>query len=172
MKKTLIKLVLFFVCAFTAASVSAESLKDQLQGNLYKLDNGELVAAELNPSIQYIAVYFSAHWCPPCRKISPVLVQYYNDILTAEQKQKVEFVFYSWDHSASDMKGYMSEYNMKWPAVTYNSELLAHYNEGRGIPCLMILDAETGEVISDSYVGDEYRGPIPVLQELNALLEK
>ena len=29
-------------------------------------------------SAPVIAYYFSAHWCPPCRKFTPVLASLYN----------------------------------------------------------------------------------------------
>jgi nucleoredoxin len=171
MKNTLVKLALFLSLALTSINLQADSPREFLAGNLEKIENGEFVPSELNPNVKYIAIYFSAHWCPPCRKMTPILVKYYNE-LTPEDKEQVEFVFYSWDNSEGDMEGYMKSYNMTWPTVPYNTNLLKQYNEGRGIPSLVLIDAETGEVVSDSYVDGKYRSPIPVLEELNKLLNK
>ncbi len=32
------------------------------------------------PTARYVAFYFSAHWCPPCRSFTPQLVQTYNHL--------------------------------------------------------------------------------------------
>ena len=53
-------------------------------------------------------------------------------------------IFVSADSSAADMKKYMEEENMPWPAVHYGSireKLLAGYGI-RGIPSLYILDKD------------------------------
>ena len=31
-------------------------------------------------SAQLIGIYFSAHWCPPCRNFTPVLAEFYNKV--------------------------------------------------------------------------------------------
>ena len=44
-----------------------------------------------------ILYYFSAHWCGPCRKFTPQLIDYYNRAVVAHPE--VESVFYSFDHT-------------------------------------------------------------------------
>lgn len=43
-------------------------------------------------------IYFSAHWCPPCRRFTPFLSKFYNAIKIRENK-KFEILFVSQDNS-------------------------------------------------------------------------
>jgi nucleoredoxin len=116
-----------------------------------------------------IALYFSAHWCAPCRKFTPNLVAYYNKNAAAHPEFEVLFV--SDDKSAAAMEGYMREEQMPWPAVTFDkiagNEALRKY-AGAAIPCLVVVD-DTGKVIFNTYSGQNYRGPEAVLAELDQL---
>lgn len=86
-----------------------------------------------------IGIYFSAHWCPPCRAFTPKLVEFRD----AVAKDKFEIVFISSDKDEDAMKGYMKETKMGWLAVPFNSEqrnaVQREYNVN-GIPTLIILD--------------------------------
>ncbi len=97
-----------------------------------------------------IGIYFSAHWCGPCRAFTPELVKFrrhcnQNDI-------PFEVVFVSFDKSEKDMYHYMRDMKMKWPAVPFNSKLAKQLkrqlNVG-GIPALIIIDSR-GEIVSSS----------------------
>nr|XP_033778202.1 nucleoredoxin isoform X3 [Geotrypetes seraphini] len=66
----------------------------------------------------YVGVYFSAHWCPPCRSLTRVLVESYRKI--KESGQKFEIVFVSADRSEDSFKQYFNE--MPWLAVPYSDE--------------------------------------------------
>ncbi|XP_070399664.1 nucleoredoxin isoform X1 [Nothobranchius furzeri] len=95
----------------------------------------------------YVGVYFSAHWCPPCRSLTRVLVESYRTI--KESGQKFEIVFVSADRSEDSFKQYFSE--MPWLAVPYSDEArrsrLNRLFGIQGIPTLILLDAE-GHVIT------------------------
>lgn len=116
-----------------------------------------------------IALYFSAHWCAPCRKFTPQLVEYYNRI--ASLHPEFEIIFVSADRSPFAMETYMRETQMPWPAIDYqkvagNSAIRKY--AGEAIPCLVLVDG-SGKVIADSYAGETYRGPQKVLAELDVL---
>ena len=64
-----------------------------------------------------VGVYFSAHWCPPCRGFTPMLVDFYGEVVG--QEKPFEIVFVSSDRDANSMKEYMTETNMPWLAVPY-----------------------------------------------------
>jgi nucleoredoxin len=117
-----------------------------------------------------IALYFSAHWCGPCRKFTPQLVEFYNRV--APQHPEFEIVFVSDDRSPTAMETYMRDAQMPWPAIDFaklpGKQALKKY-AGDGIPCLVLLDAG-GKVISDTYAGKNRVGPEKVLTDLTSIL--
>ena len=122
--------------------------------------------AELSPK-DYYAIYYSAHWCPPCRKFTPQLVSFYNSY--SGKHDNFEIIFVSNDRSETKMEDYMKTTNMPWLALEFDqkSHPATRYS-GNGIPCLVLLDNK-GKVLADSYDGGRYVGPTYVM---NALKEK
>ncbi|HCE44918.1 MAG TPA: hypothetical protein DET40_15365 [Lentisphaeria bacterium] len=118
----------------------------------------------------YVLVYYSAHWCPPCRAFTPELVKFYNE---NRDKASFELIFASSDKSEKDMKEYMSKMSMPWPAVDYKMIDKSGINKfaGNGIPCLVLLDKDRN-VIADSFVGQEYLGPQQVLDKFKVIIDK
>ena len=160
--------------ARVVAHGSTDGIAGAAKGNLVRLQNGNVVSCydeELAPK-QIYGLYFSAHWCPPCRKFTPQLVAYYNQI--AHDHPEFEIIFVSADKSAEDMATYMRESSMPWPAIEYgklaNVPALQKY-AGRGIPDLVIVDA-SGKVLADSFVGGKYVGPGRVLDDLSAIFAR
>ncbi|WP_309384237.1 thioredoxin-like domain-containing protein [Cerasicoccus frondis] len=148
------------------------SFETAISRNLVELNGSRLErvgAKEFTPK-DYYAIYYSAHWCPPCRKFTPKLVQFYND--AAAQQDKFEVIFVSSDNDEDAMEEYMSEYEMPWLALDYDrkksSRELTQFS-GSGIPCLVLVDRD-GNVLKDSYVNGDYAGPSSVLRELERLL--
>lgn len=144
---------------------------DYLKGSLVRLSpNGFMrVDDEAIGRKKLIAYYFSAHWCVPCRKFTPQLVDYYNRVLP--QHPEFEIVFFSMDKSATDMEQYMRQSNMPWPAIAYDKlhekELLGRA-AGSSIPALVLVDASS-KLISKSSDGKKYLGPEKVLADLDAI---
>lgn len=100
------------------------------------------------------AVYFSAHWCPPCRAFTPKLVDVYNQAT----KQGLDFavVFVSFDNSAEDMMDYMKQVEMPWTALPYDSpaseqakKFKSKTLKSNGIPFLVVLNTEGAVVTTD-----------------------
>lgn len=150
---------------------AANSTYDYLKGSLVRPGNNGFVRADDDAigKKKLIAYYFSAHWCPPCRKFTPQLVQYYNRV--ASEHPEFEVVLYSFDKSPAEMEQYMRESNMPWPAIDYDKrnekkELLAA--AGDGIPSLVLVEA-SGKLISRSFDGKSNISPQKVLDDLDAL---
>ncbi|SRR6266566_4027821 len=147
---------------------------EAVKGDLIRVSNGGIVHAddESLASKKLIAIYFSAHWCAPCRKFTPELVNYYNRV--APQHPEFELIFFSFDRSNYAMQNYMREANMPWLALDYQKlegkQAIKKY-AGAGIPCLVLIDS-TGKVISDSFAGKDYLGPGKVLADLDAIFAK
>ena len=150
---------------------NASALRELVKGDLVSLRNGALghFDDEELEKKKLIALYFSAHWCAPCRKFTPELVDYYNRVAT--QHPEFEIVFVSFDKSQFAMETYMREANMPWPAIDFQKlkgkDAIRKY-AGDGIPCLVLVDA-TGKVISSTYAGAQYLGPAKVLGDLAAI---
>jgi thiol-disulfide isomerase/thioredoxin len=152
----------------SSADANTGAIADLLKDDLVQYRNGIVhVDDSALASKKLIAVYFSAHWCGPCRKFTPQLVEYYNRV--APQHPEFEIVFYSHDRSQADFETYMRETNMPWPAIDFSKlkakQALAK-NAGPGIPSLVLFDS-SGNLISSSYVGSQFRGPQQVLADLD-----
>mmetsp|Transcript_7305 Transcript_7305/g.15959 ORF Transcript_7305/g.15959 Transcript_7305/m.15959 type:complete len:182 (-) Transcript_7305:90-635(-) len=95
---------------------------------------------------KYVGLYFSAHWCPPCRAFTPKLKQAYQS-LTASGKP-FEIVFVSSDQSDAEFREYFAE--MPWTAIPFQSQkrsALGRRYGVMGIPTLVILSPD-GRVIT------------------------
>jgi nucleoredoxin len=152
-------------------AATSNVIQSFVKGDLMSWHNGGLVRFddEALEKKKLIALYFSAQWCPPCRKFTPQLVDYYNRV--APQHPEFEIIFVSFDRSQFAMETYMREANMPWPAIDYQKvsgkDAIRKY-AGEKIPCLVLVDA-SGKVISDSFAGKEYLGPAKVLSDLDAI---
>jgi nucleoredoxin len=121
-------------------------------------------------SKDYVFIYYSAHWCPPCRAFTPELVKFYNE---NKDKASFELIFVSKDKSDKDMKEYMTSTSMPWPAVDFKSVDKCGISKfaGNGIPCLVLLDKDRN-VIADSFDGEKYLGPQQVLEKFKEIVDK
>ncbi len=142
-----------------------------VKGDLVTAKNGILSTFNDQPleNKKLIALYFSAHWCAPCRKFTPELVDYYNRV--APSHPEFELIFVSNDRSASAMQAYMNDLQMPWPAIDYDkiAEKAGINNyASKSIPCLVLVNAR-GQVLSSSSDGEKYLGPQKVLADLDQI---
>jgi thiol-disulfide isomerase/thioredoxin len=125
------------------------------------------------PEPEFYLVYFSAHWCVPCRKFTPSLVEAYHDLKKDPVlADRFELIFVSNDRDASEQLKYVREAGMPWPAVAYSQLKKLPVLErwaGRGIPCLVVLNRE-GQLIYHSFQGETYLGPEHALTRIRQLL--
>lgn len=66
-----------------------------------------------------MALYFSAHWCPPCRGFTPLLKEFYDEI-TADEN--FEIIFISFDRSDEDLQKYLDESHGNWLYIPYGND--------------------------------------------------
>lgn len=157
--------------AVPSKSETSIVVADLLKGDLVSWKNGSLSRFDDELGKKKIfALYFSAHWCAPCRKFTPQLVEFYNRV--APQHPEFEIIFLSYDRSPFGMATYMRQ--MPWPAIDFEKlpgkEALKKYASD-GIPCLVVLDA-SGKILIDSYEGKKRIGPEKVLEALDASFAK
>lgn len=122
--------------------------------------------------IRYLAYYYSALWCGPCRAFTPKLVEAYKELKAA--RPDFELIFVSSDRSEDSMAEYMTKYGMSFPAVKYSMiDTLAGLrrpDHERGIPNLVFLTAD-GKELATSYSPDgTYTGPSRVLEKIRQTL--
>lgn len=93
-----------------------------------------------------VAMYFSAHWCGPCRQFTPQLRGLYQQVKAAGKL--LEIVFCSADHDEREFQDYYSK-EMPWLAIKYDSaerEALQARFKVSGIPMLSVM-APSGKII-------------------------
>lgn len=72
-------------------------------------DNSEIKS----PGPTVLMFYFSAHWCPPCRKLTPLLVEFYQELRNENiDSSEFDVVFISSDRSQEQFDDYYEE--MPW----------------------------------------------------------
>jgi nucleoredoxin len=101
---------------------------------------------------EFVLLYASAHWCPPCRQFTPKLADWYKTV-----RNHVEVVFVSCDHDANGFKSYFATH--PWMAVDYDDdarENLLGAIRVSGIPRLVVLSGDTGKIIEDNAVGKPF----------------
>lgn len=161
------------VAGRTVSAVPPTPMQTALGGKLVALENGSVrpFDARRLDGVQFYALYFSAAWCGPCREFTPELVRDY-----AALKQlypEFELVFVSWDRTEAEMHGYLRDDAMPWPALRHAERRLRDVvkHSGRGIPCLVLVDA-TGKELSHSYRWGRYVGPAQVVEDTWKILKE
>ena len=93
-----------------------------------------------------VALYFSAHWCPPCRGFTPKLAAAYKSHLKAKN---LEIIFISSDQDEATFLSYFGE--QPWLALPFadskRKRALGAKLGVSGIPSLILLDAQ-GKLVS------------------------
>jgi len=82
----------------------------KLLGETLLTKNGSVATSEVLKG-KTVGLYFSAHWCPPCRGFTPELASAYTDHL---QAKGLEVVFVSSDQDAEQFASYYAD--MPWVA--------------------------------------------------------
>merc|ERR1712083_1273595 len=95
----------------------------------------------------FIGLYFSAHWCPPCRGFTPKLAEMYKNGL----KDKMEIIFVSSDQDEASFNDYYKE--MPWIALKYSEkatkEDLGQKHGVQGIPMLVVVKPDGSTEAND-----------------------
>ena len=112
--------------------------------------NGKIKKSDLLNN-ELIGVYFSAHWCGPCRAFTPRLSQFYNSV--NKDKKQIEIIFNTFDHDLKSFNEYFG--TMPWIAVPFDSDSKNQIADACGvssIPQLIIFDNK-GHIIDNSARG-------------------
>ena len=108
---------------------------------------GEKPTAEALRGKGVVGIYFSAHWCPPCRGFTPQLSKWYLDSL---RDKGMAIVFVSSDKDQASFDAYFGE--QPWAALPFGSRdakaALSERFGVSGIPRLVLVDGATGDTIN------------------------
>ena len=82
---------------------------------LLRKDGSRVAASSLEGKV--VALYFSAHWCPPCRGFTPKLKEFYEEVNASGHV--FEVIFVSSDRSAQEMASYITESHGDWVSLDF-----------------------------------------------------
>jgi len=137
----------------TIASGLGDKLVKKVDGKVVEIATKEALKGKT------LALYFSAHWCPPCRGFTPQLANLYKNmkqqVADGKREDDFEFVFVSSDRDAHSFNEYFAE--MPWLALPFSNRKgksdLSDIFGVRGIPSLVTIDADGKTVINKAARG-------------------
>ena len=122
------------------STISIELIPEKLKGK-----DGEV---KFSPKdTPFFGLYFSAHWCPPCRNFTPKLINFY-EVVNKTQKQ-IEIIFVTSDKSEAEFNEYFG--SMPWLSIPFKDEAINNLKESfeiMGIPTFLVFNSE-GKLIDD-----------------------
>ena len=111
------------------------------------LRHGEkIVNTDLHLHNKIVCLYFSASWCPPCRRFTPELIKFYNKY---HRSKNFEIVFISRDRNYNEY----SKYYKKMPWLSVPPGMINIESTSRFIPQLTIYNSD-GRMINDNAVNE------------------
>lgn len=120
----------------------------ELFGETLLSKEGNVATKDALANTKNVMVYFSAHWCPPCRGFTPQLAKAYKESAVAGKDTMVVFVSSDKDQAAFDE--YYGE--MPWYALPFDQRdlkgKLSEKFEVQGIPMLIVLD-DKGQLVTN-----------------------
>ena len=89
----------------------------------------------------FFGLYFSAHWCPPCRGFTPKLINFY-EVANKTSKQ-LEIIFVSSDKTEAEFNEYFG--TMPWLSIPFKDEAIQNLKDAfdiMGIPTFLVFNSE------------------------------
>ncbi|MEQ2212955.1 hypothetical protein XENOCAPTIV_007307 [Xenoophorus captivus] len=102
---------------------SLANMVEVFSGRTLLNKDGEFVDPEEVLRNKVVGIYFSAGWCPPCRDFTPVLCDFYTELVEeSETSAQFEIVFISSDKSLDDMVEYYHDMHGDWLALPWSDD--------------------------------------------------
>ena len=157
--------------ALANSANARDSIQRLLDGRLVRLQSSEIVpySASNLSDVRMYAFYYSAGWCGPCRKTTPVLAEWYRKTKAAHPE--FELIFVSGDRSDITYADYMRKNAMPWPAVRYSDvrDPVVNQFAGKSIPWLSVV-SRSGVALTKNAAGGEYTEPEQIMQAVDTFL--
>lgn len=94
---------------------------DVFSGRMLLNRGGKMVEPETALQNKIVGVYFSAAWCSLCRDFTPLLCDFYTELVEeSEPPAPFEIVFVSSDRSPEEMAKYMHDMHRDWLALPFH----------------------------------------------------
>jgi nucleoredoxin len=117
-------------------------------GSKFMKQDGSLVGLEAIEG-KTLGLYFSAHWCPPCRGFTPQLKEFYSEMKAKDPN--FEIIFVSSDKEEGGMMSYFKEDHGDYLALPYSDRTakndLSKIFEVQGIPTFAVVDS-AGKILN------------------------
>ena len=113
----------------------------------YLSHSGEVAFSDITAPV--ICLYFSAHWCPPCRNFTPALAKLYEE-WNKDEKQ-IEVIFVTSDRDEDSFKEYYK--TMPWLALPFGDSKIKELKilcDVKGIPMLVVVSKDGLVLNSDA----------------------
>ena len=127
-----------------------------------------------------VALYFSAHWCGPCRGFTPMLIEFYHHLKEVAPTHGLEIIFVSSDRDEGQFQHYYG--SMPFMAHPFANRALAQQIKSvfgvRGIPSLVVIDSMSGQIVVSPDVSRRevqmscQRGEVAIEQLFQGWLDK
>lgn len=130
---------------------------------------GKEFSTDLLAGADYVALYFSAGWCPPCKAFTPKLVEFFHH---HHNDGRVHVILVSSDRNEDGMFKYMQSAEMPWLAIPYGRVGASGVKQRfgvRSIPQLYVLDRD-GNTVAASQLDGQYRGASYALSQFEQLM--
>ena len=113
---------------------------------------------------KYVGVYFSGHWCQPCRTFTPKLIDCYNTLKSAGKH--FEVIFVSHDKNRGQYKKFLDQ--MPWLALPFSDgerkKQLAKTLGVKVIPAFVMLDKSSERTTINSNARSAVSGDVKGVQ--------
>ena len=113
--------------------------------DLFEKDTDKKI--DLSNEIEYIGLFFTGSWCPPCREFEKILIDFYN--MTNAQAKKFEVIHVCSEKNQKDFKESVKD--LPWAIIKYNNNLINLITTElkiESIPMLIIC-TDQGDIITD-----------------------
>ena len=104
-----------------------------------------------------IGIYFSAHWCGPCRAFTPNFAKFYEKV--NKEKKQIEIIYCPSDETINQFNEYYK--TMPWLSIPFESDSKDAIADGLGIssiPTLIIFDKKGNVLDNDGRATIEKQG--------------
>mmetsp|Transcript_32027 Transcript_32027/g.38789 ORF Transcript_32027/g.38789 Transcript_32027/m.38789 type:complete len:148 (-) Transcript_32027:248-691(-) len=138
------------------------SLFEIIGDSFLATDGTTVIGPEAFNDAELVGLYFSAHWCPPCRNFTPQLASFHEEL--TKQGRKFPIVFGSSDSDQQSFQDYFKD--MPWFAFKFKDEKIEELKKKygvSGIPWLVVLDKEGNLVLNEA--DEEVPQGTPVFNE-------